>query len=118
MHVNNVHLGSSLASEFSTSGTGSLDKSVVLMKRHGFTTWGTDIPTAVYRAIYTMMNAGVQTNAAMIQAASQPGAQVEGLSERHCRDCQKMTEATQDKAWSLWTREVEASPIYRNSVPA
>ncbi|QIW99682.1 hypothetical protein AMS68_005200 [Peltaster fructicola] len=109
MLVNNADLGASLAATFSQDST--LDKTVVLMKRHGYTTWGHDIPTAVYRAVYTLINAGVQTNAVMLSAAS--GQKIQGLSPRHCQDCKKMTEATQDKSWRLWTREVEACPVYR-----
>nr|POE71853.1 decarboxylase tropj [Quercus suber] len=118
MLVNNEKLGASLASAFSISGRVSLDKNVVLMNRHGYTTWGKDIPSAVYRAIYTLINAGVQTNAMLLQAASKDDTPVEGLSERHCQDCQQMNEATQDKSWRLWTREVGVSPVYNNAVPA
>ncbi|KAK4506309.1 hypothetical protein PRZ48_000039 [Zasmidium cellare] len=119
MLVNNAKLGNSLASSFAPTTTKSddLEHNVVLMKRHGYTTWGKDIPTAVYRAIYTLINAGLQTKAAMLQATLHDGP-LEGLSERHCRDCQKMNEATQDKSWRLWSREVEVNPIYRNDIPA
>lgn len=115
MLVNNEMLGSSLAEKFSEGGKETLpDRTVVLMKRHGYTTWGTDIPTAVYRATYTSINAGVQTSATTIQAAYEEGGKVEGLSERHCADTKKMTEATQDKSWRLWSREVESLPLYVN----
>lgn len=119
MLVNNEKLGSSLASAFAPTNSKSegLEHNVVLMKRHGYTTWGKDIPTAVYRAIYTLINAGLQTRAAVLQATLQEGP-LEGMSERHCRDCQKMTEATQDKSWRLWSREVEVNPLYRNNLPA
>lgn len=122
MLVNNEHLDASLAAAFSPkqplSQETALEHTVVLMKRHGYTTWGEDIPTAVYRAIYTLINAGVQTNAAILQTAFSRNRHVEGLSERHCHDCKKMTEATQDKAWRLWCREVESLPMYKNSVQA
>ena len=122
MLVNNERLGASLAAKFSSSSTGTApEKNVVLMKRHGYTTHGKDIATAVYRTVYTLINAGVQTNATLVQAASSEAglvdtATVSGLSERHAKDCQTMTEATQDKSWRLWVREVEASPLYRNKV--
>ncbi|KAI9691680.1 MAG: hypothetical protein M1822_007752 [Bathelium mastoideum] len=122
MLVNNEKLGASLAASFSSSTSSAApEKNVVLMKRHGYTTFGKDIPTAVYRTIYTLINAGIQTNATLIQTAAKEGglvetASVQGLSERLTRDCQKMTEATQDKSWRLWVREVESSPLYKNSV--
>lgn len=116
MLVNSVRLGQSLAGAFGPSE----DRyNVVLMKRHGFTTYGKDIATACYRAVYTGINAGIQTNAALLQAAAKSSGSVEtaavtGLSGRHAKDCQIMTEATQDKSWRLWSREVEASPLYVN----
>ena len=122
MLVNSERLGASLAGTFSSSAKSAVpEKNVVLMKRHGYTTHGKDIPTAVYRTIYTLVNAGIQTNATLVQAAAKAGglvdnASVQGLSDRHAKDCQKMTEATQDKSWRLWVREVESSPVYRNSV--
>lgn len=120
MLVNNERLGESLAASFSSSDSGpEPERNVVLMKHHGYTTWGKDIPTAVYRTIYTLISAGVQTNAMQIQAAAKASglaveSKVDSLSKRHTNDCQKMTEATQDKSWRLWSREVEASPLYRN----
>lgn len=118
MLVNTVRLGASLAEAF--GGKSAMpQRNVVLMKRHGYTTFGKDIPTACYRAVYTLINAGVQTNATILQAANKSSssgeaAAVTGLSERHSKDCQTMTEATQDKSWRLWSREVEASPLYIN----
>lgn len=120
MLVNNEELGCSLASKFASAPSStSPERNVVLMKSHGYTTLGRDIPTAVYRAIYTLINAGVQTNAMAIQGAAKYSglvetAGVQGLSERHAKDCQKMNEATQDKSWRLWVREVESSPLYKN----
>ncbi|KAI1323137.1 class II aldolase and Adducin N-terminal domain-containing protein [Xylariaceae sp. FL0255] len=115
MLVNNEALGASLAEAFSNSGK--LDETVVLMKRHGYTTFGPDIETAVYRAIYTLINAGVQTRALTIQnGAGITASKVTGLNARQAQDCRKMTEATQDKAWRLWTREVERNPLYTNGI--
>jgi ribulose-5-phosphate 4-epimerase/fuculose-1-phosphate aldolase len=118
MLVNNEHLGASLASAFSPSGSSEAEHTVVLMERHGYSTWGKDIPTACYRAVYTLVNAAIQTRAITIQnAAGKVGEKhVKGLSPRHCRDCQKMTEATQDKSWRLWSREVERNPLYTNKI--
>lgn len=124
MLVNTQRLGASLAEAFGQqTGTsaGNPQWNVVLMKRHGYTTFGKDIATACYRAVYTLINAGIQTNATLLQATVNESSGdktmgIQGLSERHARDCQIMTEATQDKSWRLWSREVEASPLYRNSV--
>lgn len=101
MLVNTVRLGASLAESFGdTSVSKEPQRNVVLMKRHGYTTFGKDIATACYRAVYTLINAGVQTNAVLLQSAGKANGEVEtaslsGLSDRHAKDCQVMTELTQ-----------------------
>lgn len=123
--VRDSRLGSALASSFlkdpgSHSGRGPPDHAVVLMRRHGYTTHGRDIETAVYRAIYTKINAGVQTNALMIRSAfaQTPGLEAkfafEPLTAEMCDGCAKMNEGTQDKPWKLWVAEVEKSSLYIN----
>lgn len=131
MLVNTAVLGASLAEEFScptmvaipSRANNDLHETVVLMKHHGYTACGPDIETAVYRAIYTLINADVQTRALTIQAAlaatdsakQSHGKSISGLDARCASDCRKMTEATQDKAWRLWNHEVEINPLYRNN---
>jgi len=91
------------------------------MRRHGYTTHGKDIETAVYRAIYTKVNAGVQTNAMMLRSALpsfaptvQAKFDFEPLTDDMCNGCLKMNEGTQDKPWKLWAADVEKSPLYSN----
>ncbi len=122
MLVNTVEFGAGLAESFGVKGgTTDPERTVILQKRHVYTTHGKDIATDCYRAVYTLINAEIQTHAATLQAAAKASgtvdtAEVTGLADRYARDCQVMTEATQDKSWRLWSREVEASPLYRNSV--
>lgn len=120
--VRNARLGTGLAASFSKGKEGRTkpDYNVVLMRRHGYTTHGSDIESAVYRAIYTKINAAVQTNAAMVRMAfSQTGGKAakhdwEPLSDDMCDGCIKMNEGTQDKPWKLWVAEVEKSSLYIN----
>jgi ribulose-5-phosphate 4-epimerase/fuculose-1-phosphate aldolase len=125
MLVRNARLGTGLASKFikesdSNSAAASPDHAVVLMRRHGYTTHGRDIESAVYRAIYTKINAGIQTNATMIRHAFpqvsglKPKFDFEPMTEEMCNGCIKMNEGTQDKPWRLWAAEVEKSPLYIN----
>jgi ribulose-5-phosphate 4-epimerase/fuculose-1-phosphate aldolase len=94
------------------------DYSVVLMRRHGYTTHGRDIETAVYRAIYTKINATAQTTAMTLRSALPPGMkakfELEPLPEQMCQGCCKMNEGTHDKPWKLWVAEVENSSLYTN----
>lgn len=98
-----------------------MDHNVVLMANHGFTTVGTTIKQAVYRAVYTHTNAGVQSNAMMLRAAlvGNPGAGEEGLTylnEEQTVGCTKLNDFSQDRPWGLWVREVESSPLYVNEL--
>lgn len=94
------------------------------MTCHGFTAIGTSIKQAVYRAIYTHVNAGIQTNALLIRNASMSiGANSAASSSSATEDLRylnedqvsgslKMNEASQDRPWALWVKEVEACPLY------
>lgn len=128
MLVNSERFGSHLALKFSTSGSTSLDHNVVLMKNHGFTTVGKSIKQAVYRAVYTHVNANVQSNAIMLRSAymgmpSQPASFDTGKSEQVCGElnyldeeqtvgCMQMNDSSQDRPWGLWAREVEDCSLY------
>lgn len=123
--IRNAKLGTGLASRFrkdESSKSESPDHAVVLMRRHGYTTHGTDIETAAYRAIYTKINAGIQTNSTMLRQAYQTSLgrdavlnfDFEPLTEEMREGCQKMNTDTQDKPWRLWCAEVEKSPLYIN----
>lgn len=124
--VRNAEYGTALASKFNKAKSESAstpDHAVVLMRRHGYTTHGRDIETAVYRAIYTKTNASVQTNAMMVRSAfAQSGLpsasgvkfDFEPLTAEMCDGCTKMNEGTQDKPWRLWEAEVEKSALYIN----
>ena len=124
--VRDSRLGTALASKFSKDDgsqppSTAPDHAVVLMRGHGYTTHGRDIETAVYRAIYTKVNAGVQTNAMLLRSALPSFAptveakfEFEPLTDEMCRGCLKMNEGTQDKPWKLWEAEVKTSSLYDN----
>jgi ribulose-5-phosphate 4-epimerase/fuculose-1-phosphate aldolase len=125
MLVRNARIGTALAQTFSTTlsteSSKAPDHTVVLMRRHGFTTHGTDIETAVYRSIYTKTNAKALTEAITLRTAfgslkgmGEAKFDLEPLTEEMCRGCLKMNEGTQDKPWVLWCKEVEATGLYIN----
>lgn len=134
MLVSDTYFGRALASYFSASnatasnGTAiqaAPNNTVVLMRSHGFTALGATIEEAVDRAIFTASSARVQTTALQLAASAGPGGQPSGaggvvryLSSRERADCRVMNEATQDRPWKLWVREVEtyAGGLYRNSL--
>jgi ribulose-5-phosphate 4-epimerase/fuculose-1-phosphate aldolase len=144
MLVNNSHLGSSLAAKFDTGEPQSKSESdappskdngsnpsqsnsphfaVVLMSNHGFTALGRDIPHAVYRAIYTKVNASVQSKTTLQQVAEGNSEKIRLLgqtpnapNEAIMRGAAEMNERYQDKPWNLWKREVQSKGLYRNNV--
>ncbi|KAH8799056.1 class II aldolase and Adducin N-terminal domain-containing protein [Xylogone sp. PMI_703] len=122
--VRTVPLGSSLAAEFSAGGNSNEtlpDHLVVLMQSHGFTTCSTDIKTVVFQAIYSQVDAEVQSEALAIQHAflgsnlnSQDG--LVYLTERQARESWATDQGTVQRPWDLWVREVKVSPLYVNKL--
>ncbi|ETI24578.1 hypothetical protein G647_03947 [Cladophialophora carrionii CBS 160.54] len=129
MLVNNARFGAALAEKFVAEGSGTEadapEETVVLMRRHGFTVVGRDLVTAVYRAIYTRINAEAQTKAMSIarsgmvdneEAQQREGMEMgfQALTAEQVVGCSVMNEAFHDKPWRLWVREVERLPLYEN----
>jgi ribulose-5-phosphate 4-epimerase/fuculose-1-phosphate aldolase len=67
MLVNNIALGRSLAERFGGGEGGGPERAVVLMRRHGFSAVADGIEKAVYRAIYTKINAKALTDALAVR---------------------------------------------------
>ena len=91
----------------------------VLMTSHGFTTLGTGIKQAVYRAVYTHTNASIQTNALLLRnaamnlgASSPVTGDLKYLNADQVAGSLKMNDSSQDRPWMLWVKEVEACPVY------
>lgn len=124
MLVNNMRFGKALADKFASDPSAEdPEHTVVLMRRHGFTTVGRDIVTAVYRAIYTRINAEAQTKAMAIARHNPDGEGqfafgdgFEPLTAEQEKGTKIMNEAFQDKPWRLWVREVERSNLYDNKL--
>ncbi|QDS76955.1 hypothetical protein FKW77_005232 [Venturia effusa] len=125
MLVNNAYFGTALAATFTNSTSSDVttpENTVVLMRRHGFTTWGPDIETAVDRAVYTKVNADAERRAIDLRAAFGssgldvgPNFDLASLTDAQAAGSKKMNEATQDKPWPLWVKEVEVNPLYQNN---
>lgn len=75
------------------------DKSVVLMRGHGSTVVGASIGQAVYRAVYTEANAGIQA------AASQMG-DIMYLSDGEADACEAINDKQVERAWQFWKAEI------------
>ncbi|CZR56971.1 uncharacterized protein PAC_06860 [Phialocephala subalpina] len=137
--VNSERFGSVLAGHFSSSSPEEKeekaehthDHNVVLMSNHGFTTLGTSVPQAVYRAVYTHINAGIQSQALALRSSCLNGVFGKGYgtgadrgewgfdgmrfldTEELKEGCTKMNDASQHRPWEMWVREVEVNPLYR-----
>ncbi|KAI0095557.1 class II aldolase and Adducin N-terminal domain-containing protein [Nemania sp. FL0031] len=123
--VRSVRLGAALAEEFAAGGTPlpQVDYPVVLMRNHGFTTCAADIETAVFQAVYTQVNAQVQTSALDLQATGRESGAGGGnehgvvyLTEQQAIDSWTSNSGTIQRPYALWVRQVDISPLYNNSV--
>src|SRR6266481_692694 len=74
----------------------------VLMRGHGMTVVGDSVPEAVFRAIYTEMNARLQLQAGQLEGP------VEFLSDEEGRRATAANRGTLERPWALW----------KNSAPA
>jgi ribulose-5-phosphate 4-epimerase/fuculose-1-phosphate aldolase len=68
----------------------------VLMRGHGMTVVGDSLPEAVFRAIYTAMNAKLQAQAAAL------GGPIEFLSDAEGRLATASNRPTIERPWQLW----------------
>lgn len=71
----------------------------VLMRGHGMTVTGDSVPEAVFRAIYTEMNARLQLQATQLEGP------IEFLSDEEGRRATVSNRGTIERPWELWKRE-------------
>jgi ribulose-5-phosphate 4-epimerase/fuculose-1-phosphate aldolase len=72
----------------------------VLMRGHGMTVIGDSVPEAVFRAIYTEMNARLQLQATQLEGP------IEFLSDEEGRRSQASNRGTLERPWELWKKAV------------
>ena len=71
----------------------------VLMRGHGMTVIGDSVPEAVFRAIYTEMNARLQLQATQLEGP------IEFLSEEEGRRSTAANRGTLERPWELWKKQ-------------
>ncbi|KAF5311852.1 hypothetical protein D9619_003320 [Psilocybe cf. subviscida] len=98
-------LGDALAKAFSP------DSGIVLMKGHGMAVRGGTVRDAVFRSFYTLQDAKVQLQAAMLGGSA-------GLTAREAHDGANTTESASllGRAWGLWTAQVDNAGLYVNDL--
>src|SRR3989441_3118173 len=96
MLVRNPALGKSLAQ---TLGT----RPVALMRGHGAVVVGASLPLVVFRAVYTEMNARLQSQAMVIG-----GGQVTYLDPEEARLAEASVSGTVTRPWELWKKKALA----------
>jgi len=70
----------------------------VLMRGHGMTVVGATVPEAVFRAIYTEMNARLQLQATQLEGP------IEFLSDEEGRRSTAANRGTLERPWELWKK--------------
>jgi HCOMODA/2-hydroxy-3-carboxy-muconic semialdehyde decarboxylase len=93
MLVSNGAIGRALAAELG-------DKPVVLMRGHGSVAVGPSLPVAVFRAVYTEVNAKLQTQAAIL------GGPITFLAPEEGALADKTNIDVVGRPWELWKRKV------------
>ena len=73
------------------------------MRGHGMVVAASSLPLAVYRAVYTMLNAKLETDAISL------GGPVTFLETAEAESANKMLDQIYLRAWELWKREAEAN---------
>ena len=76
------------------------DKSVLLLRAHGFVAVAPDLQSAVFRAIFTEVSARVQLQAAVL------GGPMAALDEEEGRKADAINLATVGRSWELWKKRV------------
>jgi HCOMODA/2-hydroxy-3-carboxy-muconic semialdehyde decarboxylase len=79
------------------------DKAVVLLRAHGMVVVGPSVPSTVFRAVFTEVNARLQLQAAVL------GGPIAALDEEEGRLADAINVATVGRAWELWKRRVTAA---------
>ena len=79
------------------------DGPVALMRGHGITVVGATLKEAVFRAVYSEMNARVQIQAIAI------GGPVEYLSQQEAELAERSNRAQYDRPWDLWKAQAIAN---------
>lgn len=78
------------------------DATVILMRGHGSTAVGADVREAVFHAVYTEINARLQSSAALM-------GEIEFLSPAEARCAAAACRSQIGRAWDLWLSEASAS---------
>jgi len=97
MLVGNREKGVALAAVMGT-------KDVVLMRAHGSVACGTTLQTAVFRAVYTEVNARIQHWTAALKS----GGSMAALDAEEGRLADAINETAGRRAWDLWRSKVRA----------
>ena len=90
--IRDIRLGRSLAESLGACAC-------VLMRGHGMTVVGDSLPEAVFRAVYTEMNARLQA------AATQLEGPIEFLSDAEGRLATQANRGTVERPWELWKKK-------------
>jgi ribulose-5-phosphate 4-epimerase/fuculose-1-phosphate aldolase len=80
------------------------DKDMVLMRAHGAVACGPTLQTAVFRAVYTEVNARIQH---WTMALGGPGSHIAALDEEEGRLADAINRTAGMRAWDLWRSQVK-----------
>ena len=117
--IRDERLGKHLSSCVS-EGPNDSQHPVVLMRGDGVTVIGESVAESVFRAIYMVENARIQTALLTFQLAASttaatPVGELYYLDDSEIQATTQMTQWSIMRPWNLWVREVEANRLYTNN---
>ena len=98
MLIENAEMGDALATALG-------DSAVVLMRGHGNVVVAASLRMAVFRAVYTELNAKIQTS-----AFSLGGGVVNYLTRQEAERATIVGEAVVNRTWDLWVDQLDGNP--------
>lgn len=93
--VRNPALGAALAKSLGT-------QAVVLMRGHGFTAVGPSVQVAVFRSIYTDLNARIESEALRLGPP-------QFLTAQEAENTQQTMEKLSVRSWEMWKKQADAA---------
>jgi ribulose-5-phosphate 4-epimerase/fuculose-1-phosphate aldolase len=109
MLIRNTTHGAALAAAFSPPSSSSATLPLVLMRGHGATLTAPTLRLAIYRAVYTQINARILTSLSTLAGGAQNAANgARFLTAEECEAAMTTNAGQVSRAWDVWCNELDS----------